>query len=238
MSVNGGKRLAGRRRALPTGRAVVGGLLVAAAAVAVAAAALAGGNQRDTGTFVVAAHSLQAGALIEPGDLATVSVRVPRAESAAMYASTAALAGRTVAVPIARGELLQTSMLVAAGQASRLRPVTVAVDPATLTGLYTGEPVDVLQTTGADTSTAVTVVIRGAVLFAVSRPGSSAFSAPASATVTLGVGSLDEVESVVGAAHAGTLTIVAATPQDGVGPGPAAGTASGTGSGSGSGTGQ
>lgn len=232
MSVNGGRRLAGRRRAIPSGRAVLGGLLIAGAAVAVAGAALAGNNQRGTGTFVVAAHPLQAGALIEPGDLATVSVRVPRAESAEMYESTASLSGRTVAVPVARGELLQTSMLVPAGQASSLRPVTVGVDPASLAGLYPGEPVDVLQTTGADTSSAVTVVIRGAILFSISRPDSGAFSGPASATVTLGVGSLDEVESVVGAAHAGTLTIVAATPQDGVGPGPAAGTESGAGAGS------
>ena len=235
MSVQGGRRLAGRRRALPTGRAVVGGLLVAAAAVAVAAAALTGTNQGDTGRFVVAVHSLQAGALVEPGDLTTVVVRVPRAASAEMYGSAASLSGRTLAVPVVRGELLQASMLVPAGQAPALRPVTVAADPAALTGLYAGEPVDVLQTTGSDSSTAVTLVLRGAILLALSKPGSNPLSGPASATVTLGVSSLDEVESVVAAAHAGALTIVAASPTDGVGPG--SGSASSGSAGSG-GTGQ
>ena len=38
--------------------------------------------------------------------------------------------------------------------------------------------------------------------------------------MTLGVSSLSEVEAVVQAAQAGTVTLVAAEPSDGVGPGP------------------
>lgn len=206
---------------------------MAAAAVAVFVAALKGANPGNPGSYVVAVHSLQAGSLLEPGDLATVKVRVPASAAAQMYRSASALGGRTLAVPVVRGELLEPSMLVPAGQAQPLRPVTVAVDPTTLIGLYTGEPVDVLQTTGSDTSTAVTVVLRGAILFDVSRPGSNVLSGPASATVTLGVASLQEVESVVEAAHAGTLTIVVASPGDGVGPGSGA-TAGAGGGGAGS----
>ena len=227
--------MAGRRRSLPNGKAVVGGLLVAAAAVVVFAAAVRGTDQGNPGSFVVAAHSLQAGSLLEPGDLATVTVRVPRSAAAQMFRSASSLDGRTVAVPLVSGELLEPSMLVPAGQVQPLRPVTVAVDPATLEGLYTGEPVDVLQTTGSDTSTAVTVVLRGATLFEASKPGSSLLTGPASATVTLGVSSLQEVESVIAAAHAGTLTIVVASPDDGVGPGPGA---DGTGAGASSSPGQ
>jgi Flp pilus assembly protein CpaB len=228
-----GRKLGGRRRALPTGRAVVGGLLVAAAAVAVFAAALKGTNQGNAGTYVVAAHSLQAGSVIEPGDLSTVTVHVPRSAAAQMYGSSSGLEGRTLAVPMVRGELLEPSMLVPAGGTQPLRPVTVAVDPAALTGLYTGEPVDVLQTSAGDTSGSVTVVLRGAILFAVSKPGSSILAGPTSASVTLGVSSLQEVESVVAAAHAGTLTIVAASPGDGGGPGPGAAGGSGAGAGGG-----
>jgi hypothetical protein len=40
--------------------------------------------------------------------------------------------------------------------------------------------------------------------------------------VTIGVASLDEVESVIAASRSGTLTLVAAEPSDGVGPGPGA----------------
>lgn len=201
---------------------MVGGLLVAAAAVVVFTAALRGTDQGSPGSYVIAAHSLQAGSLLEPGDLTTVRVHVPRSAAAQMFRSAATLNGRTLAVPLVSGELLEPSMLVPTGQAQPLRPVTVAVDAATLNGLYTGEPVDVLQTTGTETSTAVTIVLRGATLFGASKPGSSLISGSPSATVTLGVTSLQEVESVVAAAHAGTLTIVAASPDDGVGPGPGA----------------
>jgi Flp pilus assembly protein CpaB len=198
---------------------VLGGLLVAAAAVVVFAAAMKGADQGNPGSFVVAAHSLQAGSLLEPGDLQTVRVRVPGSAAAQMFRSASPLEGRTLAVPLVSGEILEPSMLVPTGQSQPLRPVTVAVDAATLSGLYGGEPVDVLQTTGSDTSTAVTVVVRGATLFGLSKPGSGLMTGPVSATVTLGVASLQEVESVVAAAHAGTLTIVAASPDDGVGPG-------------------
>ena len=217
-----GRKVGGRRRGLPNGRAVVGGLLVAVAAVLVFTVAMKGTDQGNTGSFVVAAHPLQAGSLLVPGDLATVRVSVPQSAASHMFRSASALNGRTLAVALVSGELFEPSMLVPAGQAQPLRPVTVGVDPATLTGLYAGEPVDVLQTTGGDTSTSVTVVLRGATLFDVSKPGSNLLSGPTSATVTLGVISLDEVESVVAAAHAGALTIVAASPDDGVGPGPGA----------------
>ena len=213
------RRLPGRRRALPSGRAVVGGLLIALAAVAVFAAALRGTNQDNNASFVVAARTLQAGSVIEPADLTTTSMRLPRDVSAGAYTSVAALAGRTLAVGMARGQLLETPMLVPAGGTQAVRPVTVPVDASALGGLYAGEPVDVLQTGGADASATVTVVLRGATLLALSRPGSNLFSGPSTASVTLGVSSLQEVEAVVAAAHAGSLTIVAAAPEDGVGPG-------------------
>jgi len=195
---------------------------MATAAVVVFAVALRGTNQGDTATFVVASHPLQAGAVIEPGDLTTASLRMPYLVAAVAFGSPTPLLGRTLAVPATRGELLEASMLVPSGQAADLRPVTVAADPASLAGLYAGEPVDVLQTTGTDASTAVTVVVRGATLISLSQPGSGVLSANSTGSVTLGVASLAEVEAVVAAAHSGTLTIVMATPADGVGPGPGA----------------
>ena len=215
----GGRRLPGRRRALPSGRAVVGGLLIALAAVAVFAAALRGTNQDNQASFVVAARSLQAGSVIEPADLTTTSMRLPGSVSAGAYTSIAALEGRTLAVGIARGQLIEAPMLVAAGGARPVRPVTLPVDASALGGLYAGEPVDVLQTGGGDASATVTVVLRGATLLALSRPGSNLFSGPSTASVTLGVSTLQEVEAVVAAAHSGSLTIVAAAPEDGMGPG-------------------
>lgn len=125
------------------------------------------------------------------------------------------------------GELIQTSMLVPAGGGATLRPVSVAVDPVSLTGLLLGAPVDVLETptssgAGSTGSAGVTVVVRGATLLEMNHPSSSLIAPSDTSDVTIGVSTLSEVESVVAAGHAGTITLVAAERSDGVGPGPAA----------------
>ncbi len=59
-----------------------------------------------------------------------------------------------------------------------MRPVSLAVDPVSLAGLTAGQLVDVLTTQGTGSSTAVTVIVRGATLMAVSSSTSS-WSRPA-----------------------------------------------------------
>jgi Flp pilus assembly protein CpaB len=214
------RRVVGRRRALPSARAVVGGVLMGAAALVVFAGvmdATRGGATRD---FAVAARPLPAGSLIQPDDLSMSAMHLPPGAAGSAFADPARLVGRTVAVPLAAGELIESSVLAAAGSTAAVRPVTVAVDPATLGSLIAGQPVDVLEAAGDQGSTGVSVVLRGATLLAVSRSSSGLLSNPSAAVVTLGVSTLDEVEAVIAASHSGTLTLVAAEPSDGVGPGP------------------
>ena len=112
-------------------------------------------------------------------------------------------------------------MLTSSGSSADVRPVTVAVDSASLGALIPGQPVDVLEAAGGGGSATVSVVVRGATLLSMSRGASGLLSNPSAGTVTIGVASLQEVESVIAASHAGTLTLVAAEPSDGVGPGQA-----------------
>ena len=111
-------------------------------------------------------------------------------------------------------------MLVPTSQEPALRPVSLAVDPVSLAGLTAGQPVDVLATQGPATAPPSRWSSGGP---RSSRPGpsSSSLLAPGgSGQVTIGVTTLAEVEAVVQAAHIGTVTLVAAEPSDGVGPGP------------------
>jgi hypothetical protein len=73
------------------------------------------------------------------------------------------------------------------------------------------------------------------VLVAVGSPASGSLTGSSSSIVTVGVGSLAEVEAVVQASESGTVSLVAAEPSDGVGPGPSDGVGPGASAGAGSG---
>lgn len=211
--------LKGRRRTLPTGRAVLGGFLVALAAVVVFAAALSGSGNHER-TYVVASQALSAGTVITVGDVGTARMQLPSGSRTSAFTQPSSLVGRALAVPVQAGELIQTSMLTPASPQSSLRPVNASVDPDSLADLTSGEKVDVLTTTGTGSSTQVSVVMRGAVLVDVGHMSSGVLSGPSSSVVvTLGVSTLGEVEAIVQAQAAGTISLVAAEPSDGTGPG-------------------
>ena len=60
-----------------------------------------------------------------------------------------ALVGRALAVPLQPGELVEATMLAPASGQPPLRPVSVSVDPVSVTNLVPGQPVDVLAIAGA-----------------------------------------------------------------------------------------
>lgn len=211
----------------------MGGFLIAAAAVLVFAGVAAGGASPGR-PWVVAAVPLSPGTLLAPSDLTTASMRLPSGTAAAAYRQADDLVGHTLTVAVSPGELVQRSMVGQAAGGANLRPVNLAVDPDSLTGLAIGAPVDVLATPGADSTAssgsasspaggsapAVTVVVRGATLLSEGRADSDLTTGSDTSQVTLGVSSLAEVEAVVAASQSGTITLVAAEASDGVGPGP------------------
>jgi hypothetical protein len=206
---------------------VVGGFVVAVAAVIVFAAALAGSSHPGQ-RWIVATRSLGPGTVLEPGDLTTATMRLSTATAALAYQDAAPVEGRSLAVGVHPGELLQGSMLVPGSQKPVVRPVSLAVDPVSLSGLYAGQLVDVLMTQGTGNAAGATVVVRGATLLDVAASSSNLLAPGSSGQATIGVSTLAEVEDVVAAAHTGTVTLVAAEPSDGAGPGPAS-ASSGTG---------
>jgi Flp pilus assembly protein CpaB len=209
----------GRRRTLPNGRAVVGGFAVAAAAVLVFAAFLT--TQSRTGrAWVVAEASLPAGTTITAPDLTTKTFDLGTSAAAAdAFASPAEAIGHTLAVAVAPGELVLRSELDAPGTTPSLRPVPVTIAPNDLVDLTPGDLVDVLETTGSNSSGRTTIVLRGARVIDTSQPSGGLVDSGGDDVVTIGVHSLAEVVTVIGAEHDGTVDLVVGEPADGTGQG-------------------
>ena len=196
---------------------------MAAAAVVVFAVSVAGASSAHGRPWVVAARPLAAGTILAPDDLRMSTMRLSATTGSLAFGHTSPLLGRTVTVALEPGELVETTMLAPASSQPPLRPVSVSVDPVSVTNLVPGQPVDVLAVAGGGGSNpgSVSVVVRGATLLALERPSSGLLAPTNTSQVTIGVATLAEVEAVVAAAHAGTVALVTAETSDGVGPGPA-----------------
>jgi hypothetical protein len=156
----GAARVAGRRPSLPNARAVVGGLLVAAAAVGTFAAWSGAGAPPST-RYVVAAHDLPGGRLVEPSDLRIVPVEAPATLAARAVESVGLVAGQRTVAPLAEGELVQRSAVVVPEGDGEGRQLSFALDVAdALAGtLEVGEAVDLLATYGATAEDSRTEVV-------------------------------------------------------------------------------
>ena len=208
-----------RRPAVPSGRSLAGAFLVAAAAVLVFAAWL-----ETTGSpgrpWVVARRPLAAGTTLVPGDLTTAAMRLAGQTGAGAFNDPRTLLGRTLAAPVAPGDLLTSAALVPVGAQPALRPVAVTIDPSEASVLATGERVDVLVTDGSSPSAPTDVVARGARVIGITQASSSLSGTGSGDVVTLGVSSLEEVTAIVHSADTGKLSVVVGEPSDGTGLGP------------------
>ena len=216
-----------RRRSLPNGRAVMGGLLVVVALVGVFAAWLRTGG--STGQpYVVARHALSPGVQLRADDLALATMSLPAATSPHAFRDLAALVGRVVAAPVGGGELVEASAVLGPEQSFAPRQVPLTVDVTEAAGLQPGQPVDVLVTHGNGDAARTDLVVAGAEVLRVTRADPSALSDRASAVVIVGVRGFTEVQALVHALRTGQVDVVAGSALDRAliispgGPGPAA----------------
>lgn len=153
----GGPRVERRARTwLPTGRAVVGGVLVATAATGVLLAHRAAGDLPST-RYVVATADLPAGSVIGAGDLGTIAADLPDDVTAVDEADATDMVGRVTRVPVAAMDLLRPGDVHEPGRFPTADTTEVAVDlpPAqALSGtLRAGDRVRVLSTDAAGAGT-------------------------------------------------------------------------------------
>jgi Flp pilus assembly protein CpaB len=205
---NGAGRTVRRRRPLPNGRAVAGGLLVAVAAVGLFASWRAA-NAAPTTPYVVAARTLTVGSVLRRGDLATVTLDLPSSLRRQAFADPRELVGARLLGPLERGELLQASDVTTTDGARR-RQVSFSIEASrALDGnIARGEHVDVAATYGGGGSDGWTAVIADDVLVADVTAAGSSLGSRRTLTLTLSLDDPKEVLAVTHAARAGTITIL------------------------------
>lgn len=196
-----------RRRGLPNGRAVAGGLLVSVSAVGLYASWRAA-TAPPTAPYVVAARPIAVGTILARGDLATVTLDLPSSLRRRAFADPAALVGSEVLGPLDVGELVQASDVAATG-GRRRRQVSFSIEAsAGLNGVIArGERVDVVATYGGGGDAWTAVVASSALVADVASSGTS-LGGGRTLTLTLALDDADDVLAVTHAARAGAITIV------------------------------
>ncbi|MGD9795959.1 MAG: SAF domain-containing protein, partial [Acidimicrobiia bacterium] len=158
MPAIGGRRWRGGQRAmggwsarlwgkgLPSGRAVIGGLLVAVAMLTVTVA-----SRRDsspTHRVLVAARDVPAGTVLTVDDLAATEIDVPDAQLDLLVTDPAQLTGRPLVRALHSGELIAASDPLDPASAPQRSAVTVRLEPerALAGSVRTGEHIAVVAT--------------------------------------------------------------------------------------------
>jgi len=211
-SSNGHRRQpAGRRRGVPGGRAVLGGFLVAASVVGLfyASTRTEAGPERS---YVVARRDVPPGAKLQAADLVRLAIDLPPATAARAFTEPDVLVGTTVIAPLAEGDLIQASTVVAKPSDPSSREVTFAVARSTLAeGLEPGERIDVVATYGSGDDAFTTVVLRSALVVGLDRGDRPRVGDGREASVTVAVDDPADAVAVAHAVQLAKLTVVRAT---------------------------
>lgn len=198
-----------RRRPLPGGRALVGGLLVALSAVGIFAGYL-GATADESRLYAVARADLAVGHRITAGDLGRARLELPPSVDQLAFAQPGTLVGAVVLGPVGRGELLQRSdVLVGGDVAGTGREISFPVEAARAVDgqLRTGELIDVLATYGSGADAFTAVIARGARIAGRSEP-TGGLAGTGEQVVTLSVADAGTTLAIAHAANAGTLSLV------------------------------
>mgnify|MGYP003498177713 CR=1 FL=1 len=205
-------RSGGTRRTLPTGRALVGGLLVTVAAVLVFAT-YAGAQATRSTTVVVAARALDPGTHLGPTDVEVRTVDLGDELAGRSFSSVDELIAAVALGPLAAGDLVQASAVRTPDPASE-RPsdpqfsFPVDRDRALDGELRSGEVVDLLATFGTGSSASTKVLARRARVLAVEQAGSGTLGSSGRLVLTVALGSDDTVLAVAHASQVAAITVV------------------------------
>lgn len=203
---DGAPRRVERRVGLPSGRAVVGGLLMALAAVGTFLA-YADATADDTIEVLVAARDLAPGQTITATDVELVAVELP-SHVRGLFGAVDAAAGRQVSSPVGAGEFLLASATVVPVEGAETLEVAISVPASRAVGrLRPGERVDVFSTWSGDVTQLVAVDARVLEVSGSSREGLGGSDA---VVVRLALADFAQVEALVHAQAAGDITLVRA----------------------------
>lgn len=196
----------------PSRRAVLGGFLVALAAVLTWTTVRTAGH-RPGRNVVVATRTIAPGERIDAASVTVRSVVMDADLAAHDFSSTAQLVDGVALAPIAEGEAVARSAVLADPSGEKLRQFSFPVDrDRALNGdLRAGERVDVMATFGSGVESTTTVIARDALVLRVAEQRTGSLAASGKLIVTLGLASADQVLDAVHASQVADLTVVRST---------------------------
>ena len=192
-----------RRVGLPSGRAVIGGLLMAVAAAGTFLA-YTDATADETIDVLIAARELRPGETIEARDVRLVGVDLP-GDVRGLFGAVDAAVGRHVVAPVGAGEFLQASAtVIGAGRAESLE-IAIALPGNRAVGrLQAGERVDVFSTWDGSVTELVAVDARVLEI----TGGGALLSSGTQVVVRLALTDFAQVEALVHAQAAGDITMI------------------------------
>jgi Flp pilus assembly protein CpaB len=204
-----GRRRIGGRRPLPSGRAVVGGLLVALAMV-VAFQLGTGGGDRPGRSVVVARRAIRLGQRIGPDDVAVERAAIPDEAAAAAFDHVDAVEGSVALVAIDRGAVVERAALAPSGRDPTGPQLSFAVDRThALDGdLEPGDRLDLFATYGSGDGAKTVRVARAVHLVAVDTADHGGLEGSGKVVVTVELSPSDDLLAVAHATDVASVSLV------------------------------
>jgi Flp pilus assembly protein CpaB len=204
-----------RATPLPSGRAVVGALLMTVAALGVFVALRSAGDGPDQ-AIVVAATDVPIGHRLSAADVRVQRGQLPEGTSSATFDSAAATAGAITVAPLRAGDIVQRSAVIGptpggGDDQDRGRQFSFSVerDRALDGALQRGERVDVLATYGTGDGAFTNVVARDVTLVDIDTgPKSGAIGSTTKITFTVSPASADDILRLAHATEVAPITLV------------------------------
>jgi Flp pilus assembly protein CpaB len=203
-------RVAASKAAIPSTRALVGAGLIVLAALGIFVS-FEHANAPTKQLFVVARGPLVAGHEITADDIALVSMQLPDVVSKRSFKTSSLVIGNTINITLARGELIQTSM-VSAGNNLASRQVVIALDAQHALGgtLVANQKVDVVATNGSGSGAMTNILLKGTRVLAVTTQKQNIASGT-TYLVTLALDSDSDEVAITNAADVGKITLIRTT---------------------------
>ena len=200
------------RRGLPSGRAVVGALLVTVAAVGAFVMARSNDGIPDT-SYLVAVRSVEAGTQITSEDIALTPMILPLETAANALSSAIGVDGATATSDLAAGDLIRERDLISAPDVDgvamgAIHELALPVDRNRIASRVTpGDRVTVLTTLSHGDTTATVVAAEDTMVLQWSGDG----VVSGSGVLTLAMDDADTAMSLAHLARQGSVTVVRTT---------------------------
>ena len=197
---------------LPTGRAIVGGLLIAVSALGIFAVHRAATTDARA-NWLILRRPVASGEAITAEDLALAPMDLYSASRDRAVSDPEQAIGKIALVPLHEGDLVLRSAIAdsVADAATTGRRVGLAIDPSSALGgdLSTGDRVDVVSIPDAGKSSQI--IVRGALVMSVGDGDDGGVGSAGRVRVTLAVPSEFAAQAIIDAHAAAGVTFISAS---------------------------